>query len=227
MAAQTASPAPGRPEDSGEPSPAESGQVSRLRRTERHDALVEAAAALVGEGDVESVSMEAVAARAGVSRPLVYKHFANRNELLAAIYRREASTLDAEIVRAVQAAEGFEDIIRTFIRAVLAGAASRGTTFARLRRAGARDASLRHEQHDRDRRTVRYFAQLAMTEFKLTEAEARAALTVLLTGIDAVLALWHVEPTVKRGRILEELYVDLVLGGLTELASRDTRRTGE
>lgn len=226
MAAQTASPPPGRPEDAGEPSQAD-GQVSRLRRTERHDALVEAAAALVGEGDVESVSMEAVAARAGVSRPLVYKHFANRHELLAAIYRREASTLDSEIVRAVQAAEGFEDIIRTFIRAVLAGAASRGTTFARLRRAGARDASLRHEQRDRDRRTVRYFARLSMTEFNLTEAEARAALTVLLTGIDAVVALWHVEPTVKQGRLLEELYVDLVLGGLTKLANSDTGRTGE
>ncbi len=34
--------------------------------------------------------MEAVAERAGVSRPLVYKHFANRGELLASLYQRES-----------------------------------------------------------------------------------------------------------------------------------------
>src|SRR5262245_5183989 len=80
----------------------------RLGRAERHDALVSAAATLVAEHDVEAVSMEAVAARVGVSRALVYKHFANRHELLAAVYRREATALDAEIVDAVRAAEGFD-----------------------------------------------------------------------------------------------------------------------
>jgi AcrR family transcriptional regulator len=222
MGAQTASSTAGRPEDPQDRLPAGTGQVARLGRTERYEALVEAAGDLVREGDVESVSMEAVAARAGVSRPLVYKHFANRHELLAAVYRREAATLDAEIVRAVQAAEGFEDVIRTLIRAMLAGAASRGTTFARLRRAGARDANLRQEQRDRDRRTVRYFAGLAMTEFNLSKAEARAALAMLLAGTDSVLAQWHMEPTEQQGRFLEELYVHLVLGGLARLATKDT-----
>jgi AcrR family transcriptional regulator len=221
MVAQNASPTAGRPDAARDRSPADTGQAARLRRTERYEALVEAAAALVGEGDVESVSMEAVACRAGVSRPLVYKYFANRHELLAAVYRREAATLDAEIVRAVQAAEGFEDVIRTFIRAALAGATSRGATFARLRRAGARDANLRREQRDRDRRTVRYFARLAMTEFNLPKVEARAALSILLAGIDSVLAQWQMEPAEQQARFLEELYVHLVLGGLARLTLQD------
>jgi AcrR family transcriptional regulator len=219
MTAETASPATGQP-DLRDHGPVDSARVDRRAGTDRHEALVGAAAELVAEGDVESVSMDSVAARAGVSRPLVYKHFANRHELLAAVYRREAAALDAEIVRAVETANGFEDITRTLIRAVLAGAASRGATFARLSRAGARDARLRQEQHNRDRRTVRYFSRLAMTEFGLPREQARAAVRILLTGIDSVLAQWHARPSAQHGRFLEELYVDLVVGGLDRLASQ-------
>ncbi len=190
----------------------------RLRRAERYDALVDAAADLVAECDVEAVSMEAVAARAGVSRPLVYKHFPNRHELLAAVYRREAVTLDAEIVSAVQSAKGFEPIVRTLIRAVLSGARSRGETFSRLQRAGARDATLRREQRQRNGRTVRYFTRLAVDEFGIPEARARAAVRVLLAGIDSVVAQWHAHPTVEQERLLEDVYVGIVLGGLRQLA---------
>ena len=199
----------------------------RLRRAERYDVLVDAAAELVAEHDVEAVSMEAVAARAGVSRPLVYKHFPNRHELLAAVYRREAVTLDAEIVQAVQTAKGFEPIVRTLIRGVLSGARSRGETFARLQRAGARDATLRREQRQRDGRTVRYFARLAAEEFGLSEPRARAAVRVLLTGIDSVLAQWHAHPTVEQERLLENVYVGLVLGGLRQLANQPSGAAAE
>ncbi len=191
----------------------------RLRRAERYDALVDVATALVAEGDVDAVTMEAVAARARVSRPLVYKYFANRHELLAAVYRREATTLDAEIVRAVEAAHGFEDLLRTMLRGILAGAASRGRTFTTLRRAGARDANLRDEQRARDRRTLRFFTARAMDEFDLPRVEARAALAILLSGVESMVALWHADPTSENADALEDLYSRLVLGGLRALAA--------
>ena len=201
-----------------EPASTEVPHAGRLRRAERHDALVAAAAALVAEGDVDEVSMEAVAARAGVSRPLVYKHFANRHELLATVYRREASTLDAEIVTAVQAADGFESIVRALVRAILTGARTRRATFVKLQRAGARDSTLRREQRERDRRTVRYFTRLAVREFDLPEHDARAAVRVLLTGIDSLLAQWRADPSPAREALLEDVYTNLALGGLTRLA---------
>ena len=52
---------------------------------------------LVASADADSVTMEAVAERAGVSRPLVYKHFANRAELLASLYQRESILLHQEL----------------------------------------------------------------------------------------------------------------------------------
>jgi AcrR family transcriptional regulator len=217
MATPDATPAPGG--QGGAATAADPGQGTRLRRAERYEALVQAAASLVAERDVDSVSMKSVASRAHVSRPLVYKYFADRHELLAAVYRREAVAMDTEIVRAVEAADGFEDILRTMIRGILAGAASRGRTFTTLRRAGARDANLRRQQRERDRRTIRYLARRAMEEFELPRHEAQAAIAILLAGIESILILWAADPTSKRARFLEELYVQLVFGGLHSVAT--------
>src|SRR5437899_11061952 len=115
---------------------AASVEPARLARADRRDLLLDAAAELVAAGDVEAVSMEAVAEKAGVSRPLVYKHFANRSELLAAVYRREATLLHRELAAEVDAAASVEDKFRALIHGALRAQASRGATFAAMRSAG-------------------------------------------------------------------------------------------
>jgi AcrR family transcriptional regulator len=196
-------------------------------RPHRRDTLLEAAAAIVADGDVESLSMETVATRAGVSRPLVYKHFANRGELLAAVYRREAAALDAEIVAVVEQADGLEDVVRTMVQAIFRGDASRGNIFATLQRAGARDASVRDEQRARDRRTVRFFAKLAAQEFGLELREAKAAMSILLRGVDALLIQRRAHRGPQEERFLEDVYVALALGGLNTLATSHDRLAPE
>lgn len=196
----------------------------RLPGEDRRAALIDAAAALVAEGGVDAVSMDSVAGRADVSRPLVYKHFANRHELLAAVYRREATELEATITAAVERADGFEDKIRALIRAVLDAVTTHGPIFTPLARAGVRDAAFRQEQRARERRTVRSFARLAVAEYGLGRAEATAATAVLLTGIEAVRAQARSRPSPQHRRFLEDLYVDLVVGGLDRL--RAHRRQG-
>jgi AcrR family transcriptional regulator len=188
--------------------------AQRLRGEDRRAALVEAAIRLAEQG-LDAISMESVAAEAGVSRPLVYKHFANRDELLAAVFRHQALELDASIAAAVEKAPGFEDKIRALVRAVLGAVSSHGPIFVPLLRAGVRDAAFRKEQRTRDRRTVRFFARLAAEEFNLDETEAKAATAMLLSGIDSILAQWRARPTPDNARFLEDVYVDLVVGGFT------------
>src|SRR5262249_59981711 len=102
--------------------------------------------------------MEAVAERAGVSRPLVYKHFANRGELLAAVYQREAAVLHAELATSVRQATTVTDMFRALIRGALKVQAERGTALAALRAAGGWNRALPQGQRQRDPATVRYFA---------------------------------------------------------------------
>jgi AcrR family transcriptional regulator len=203
------------------PAPAEPPNVetSRLARSLRRDALIDAAADLVAGADVEAVSMEAVAERAGVSRPLVYKHFGNRTELLAALYQRESALLHAELSAAVSAAETLEDTFRALIRGALQAQATRGATFAALRDAGLRKPELRAEQRERDRMTLRYFASRAVREYGLERRQAKAAVAILLGAIDTVLAQWRQHPTRDYAALLEDTYVSLTMGGLARLAS--------
>jgi AcrR family transcriptional regulator len=198
----------------------EAARTERLGRDDRRTALIDAAAALVAESGVDAVSMDSVAGRAGVSRPLVYKHFANRHELLAAVYRREAAELDAAIVAAVERAEGFEDKVRALVRSVLAALTTHGPIFVPLARAGVRGGAVRAEQRARDRRTARFFARLAMDEYALRETEAMAATAVLLTGIESLRAQSSTGPGPQRRRFLEDLYVELVVGGLARVGAR-------
>jgi len=197
----------------------------RLARADRRDALLDAAAELVATGDIEAVSMEAVAERAGVSRPLVYKHFANRKELLTAVYQRESAFLHAELTAAVGAAETLEDRFRALAHGALRAQASRGATFAALRAGGLRTHERRREQRERDRTTLRYFASRAVREFGLEPQEATAAVAILLGAIDYVLAQWRRRPTREHAVLLEDTYVALVVGGLDQLA-RQGRTSG-
>jgi AcrR family transcriptional regulator len=208
--------------DSARPSEVVKTEVverARLARADRRGALLDAALALIAVGDLEALSMDAVAERAGVSRPLVYKHFANRSELLAAVYQRESVLLHTELAAAVTAADSVAEMFRALIRGALRAEADRGAAFAALRAGGLRTRERRQEQRRRDRTTLRYFAANALRDFGLDEPRARIGVAILLGAIETVLAQWRRRPTAEQAQLLEDTYVALVVGGLGELAS--------
>ncbi|MFE6858760.1 TetR/AcrR family transcriptional regulator [Nocardia sp. NPDC057668] len=65
----------------------------RLPPEERRRLLVDAAAELFAERDYPTVLMEDVAAAAGVSRALLYRHFPGKPDLFAAVYRQATAQL--------------------------------------------------------------------------------------------------------------------------------------
>lgn len=197
---------------------------ARLDRDDRRGALLDAAAAIVTSGGADAVSMEAVAERAGVSRPLVYKHFANRAELLEALYARESLALHEEISAEVTKARTLEEMFRALVRGSLNAQASRGATFAALRAAGGQTPERRTEQRARDRRTLTYFMRQAVQQYGLTETQARAAVSILLGSIESVLNVFRIRPTSEQAALLEDTYVALVVGGLEGLSVKGGRR---
>jgi AcrR family transcriptional regulator len=190
---------------------------ARLDRGDRRDALLDAAAAIVASDGADAVSMEAVAENAGVSRPLVYKHFANRVELLEALYARESAALHEEISAAVTKASSIEEMFRALVRGSLAAQASRGATFAAFRAAGGRTPARRTEQRARDRRTLQYFLREAIRQYELSETQARAAVSIMLGAVESVVSVFRVRPTREHAALLEDTYVTLVSGGLAAL----------
>lgn len=77
----------------------------RLAPETRRRQVLDAAVAVFSEEGFHGASMDAVAARAGVSKPLVYAHGGSKDELFAACLHREADRL----LRSVQSAAGGAD----------------------------------------------------------------------------------------------------------------------
>src|SRR4051794_27087358 len=152
----------------------------RLNGADRRTVLLDAALALVLAGDIDAVSMEAVGDRAGVSRALVYKHFANRQEMLSALYLRESAVLHDQLSFEVLAADTIEGMFRALVRGSLRAAAERGQTFEALRSAADLNSHLRQVQRSRDLQTVQFYAGHAVRELALPEAEAEAVTAMLL-----------------------------------------------
>lgn len=64
-------------------------RAQRLDPAERRTQILECAAELLMRDGLSNCSLEAVAKASGVSKPLVYKYFANRDALLSALLHRE------------------------------------------------------------------------------------------------------------------------------------------
>lgn len=71
-------------ENTRTPSPASS---RRLSKAERRQQLLETALLIVRQEDVDSLTLGRLAECAGVSKPVVYDHFATRSALLISLYR--------------------------------------------------------------------------------------------------------------------------------------------
>jgi AcrR family transcriptional regulator len=185
----------------------------------RRELLLDVTRELLAEGGPRAVTMGTVADRAEVTRALVYKHFDNKHDLLAAAYQREAKQLDRAIrVQVTEAPDGFEPKLRAFTRAVLGAVGEHGRFFASLRAFGATDAT-RRDQRSWDRRTVAYFSDLAATEFALDARTARTVMSILLSGVDALVGQVRAKSTAEELRFLEDTYVHATLGALSRVAS--------
>ncbi|WP_330229500.1 TetR/AcrR family transcriptional regulator [Nocardia sp. NBC_00508] len=86
----------------------------RLSPDERRRLLLDAGAKLFAEDPYDAVLMEDVAAAAGVSRALLYRHFPSKRDLFAAVYQLAsdrlliATTFDAEAPLTDQLAAGLD-----------------------------------------------------------------------------------------------------------------------
>jgi AcrR family transcriptional regulator len=199
------------------------GPGTRVSSRERRDILLDMAAELVVAESPEAVSMEVVAERCGVSRPLVYKHFANRDELLGAVYRREAERLHDELAEEVAAAGSVEEMFRALVRGSLRSTAERGHLFATLRTATTSSREVRREQRQRDARTFRAFVVRAVDEHGLDPHLGPTTVSLLLGLIDPVLAQWRLDPMPRRAQLLEDSYMTIVVASLAQVADPASR----
>jgi AcrR family transcriptional regulator len=113
--------------------------------------ILEAARALVGgKGDLAEFSMEAVAAKAGVSRMTVYNQFESRTGLLEALADHLAVRGGMQRLREVFGRPDLEGAVRKFVEVFVGFWASDRTTLRRMRALGVLFPSLHRGLPARD-----------------------------------------------------------------------------
>jgi AcrR family transcriptional regulator len=93
----------------------------RLQPQQRREHLLDTGAALFADKPYEDVLMEDIAARAGVSRALLYHYYPNKRDLYVAIFKRASTRFlarvspDPQLPLAEQLAAGLEAHIQSFV----------------------------------------------------------------------------------------------------------------
>lgn len=88
-------------------------------RDQRRAALLAAGHDLVLSGGPSAVTMTAVAARAGLSRPAVYEYFSSTQDLLAAVLGERMEVWTSEVDQALAGQTSAEAKVRTYVRVSL------------------------------------------------------------------------------------------------------------
>jgi len=102
-----------------EPSEAPPAPRRRLSAADRRAAILEAALQVFSERGFKQASLDEVAERGGVSKALIYEHFASKRELQLALLDAYVHDLIDRVVRASAAVEAPEDRLRAGIEALL------------------------------------------------------------------------------------------------------------
>jgi AcrR family transcriptional regulator len=91
---------------------------TRLTAAERREQLLDVTAGLAAEAGFHRISIEAVARRAGITRPIVYEHFRDLPGLLEAMVDRENERALAQLAAILPGAAGGGDPAATLTAAL-------------------------------------------------------------------------------------------------------------
>lgn len=190
-----------------------------MRAEDRREHFLQVTADLIAERGVEAVTMEAVAAAAGVSKGLGYAYYENRNDLLLAVVEREMSALDARVGAALASTEGFEASIRGAMRAWMDVVKERGALLQQLLQADLPAGPLEERRSDTFRRAQDFFGDMAAAEFGVPRRKARVVAAVMLAGLQGVVDRWMAGDSRK---LLEDTFVQFLVDGFRGMGQRDS-----
>jgi AcrR family transcriptional regulator len=188
---------------------------------ERREQLISVGRSLFAEKGFDATSIEEIAARAGVSKPVVYEHFGGKEGLYAVVVDREMGDLLDRLTRALEAAhprvlveraalalltyleeetDGFRVLVRD---SPIAGAAGGGT---------GRFASLLND-------VASQAEHILAREFAMRGIDTRLApmYARMLVGMVALTGTWWLEERKPKREVVAAHLVNLGWNGLAHL----------
>jgi AcrR family transcriptional regulator len=190
----------------------------RLAPEQRRDLIVEAAGRLFGERGYDATRLDDVAAAAGVTKPILYRHFADKRALYLALLERHREDLGT-FAAAIPASGTLEARLRAVLEVWLDYVDAHAYAWRMLFRdtgGGPEVEAFRLEVHARARATlVELIRSLSASPIPRREHEPLAEL--LSMGMAALVLWWMEHPAAPREAIVDAI-TRTWLGVLTSAA---------
>lgn len=183
---------------------------TRLPRAERERQILDAARAVFAERGFQNASMDAVAERVGVTKPVVYTHFGSKEGLLLACLAQARAELLDVTTAAAASADNVEDTLRRGTLAFFTYVENRpawSLLCAESSVAGEALEGIRAQQTD-------FIAALLAAQSPDAPAQQLMGWAHVIVGACERLAIWRAnDPTVTAEQATDYL-MDLVWTGL-------------
>jgi AcrR family transcriptional regulator len=178
----------------------------RLPVAERRALIIEAAGRLFGESGYEAARLDEIAAAAGVTKPILYRHFDSKRDLYLALLDRHRDDLTG-FVASIPAEGSTEQRLRAVLDVWLDYVEARSYAWKMLFRdsgGGPEIAARRREVHAQARAVlVEVIRSLTATPIPRRQLEPLAELMSM--GMAALVLWWIEEGAVSRTAVLDSL----------------------
>jgi AcrR family transcriptional regulator len=191
--------------------------VTRLSADERGRQLLIVARQIVDQEGPASLTMERIAERCGVTKPMVYRHFANRSAVVKALLEDSWRQVDRTIAERVAAATGPAERIRASFSGFLDHTARQGPSFDALVSSVSSDPEIEALRRSRWAAQEARWAAGFRENFALSEATADAAAAVLHGALAGAVA--HAGHSAEARREAETVVVTAIFATLRALAA--------
>jgi AcrR family transcriptional regulator len=192
---------------------------ARVRMTgrERREQLVQVGRSLFAEKGFDGTSIEEIAARANVSKPVVYEHFGGKEGLYAVVVDREMSDLLDRLTRALSAGQHPRELAEQAALVLLTYIEERADGFRILSRdstSGAFSSLLNDIASQVEYVLVREFAQHRI------DPKNAAMYAQMLVGMVALTGMWWLEERKPKREEVAAHLVNLGWNGLAHLEAK-------
>jgi AcrR family transcriptional regulator len=179
---------------------------TRLKPDQRRALIVESAGRLFGEHGYDGTRLDRVAADAGVTKPVLYRHFADKTALYLALLERHRDDL-GRFQGAIPPEGTLEARLRAVIEVWVGYVEAHAYAWRMLfrdRGGGERVQAFRLEVHDRARLVLAGLIE-ALAEAPIPPAEVEPLAELLSMGQASLVLWWMDNPGVPRDAIVDAI----------------------
>ncbi len=193
-------------------------RAPRMSRTARRSQILDIAVEIITAMGLSSCTLERVAAAARISKPLIYKYFAKREDLLMAVLDRESEYLRIRGLNLLPQDTPFEHVVRLGVERTIGYFYERGPILRLV--AGEKSIAALVQDHHRDDRVMatNYFSNKAIKTFGVPQDVAEVA-TIMTVNAPIFSARALKKRAIDATRAAE-IWSEFVLGGWKALEKR-------